>query len=140
MKLNLGCGTQKKEGFVNVDIFGNPDVRHDLDVFPYPFKDNSVDFIFISHCLEHLKEPEKFFNEIQRIMKPGARCEIIVPHYKYPGAFSNFGHRGFYEPNAIDNVCMEYGHIVEKPFKLIEKRIIRSRFLRPKEIKWVIEK
>lgn len=146
MKLNLGGGLIKKEGLVNVDIM--PDVVkvggicHDLNKSPYPFKNDSVDFIFCSHTLEHLKEPELFFNECYRIMKNGARLHIVVPHYKHPWAYSNFGHRGFYEPNAIDNVTVEHGHIVKKPFKLILKQVRHRNkmFWKPKEIIWVIEK
>ena len=61
MDLNLGCGDKKLPGFVNVDLFGNPDIKHDLNIAPYPFKDNSVDYIISEHCLEHLIEPELFF-------------------------------------------------------------------------------
>ena len=145
MKLNLGGGLLhegNRKDFVNVDILKGSDVEHDLNKAPYPFKDNSIDFIYCSHCLEHLKEPELFFNECQRIMKKGARLHIIVPHYKHAWAYSNFGHRGFYEPNAIDNVCINGGHIVKEPFKLIHKKIIHRNklFWKPKEIMWVIEK
>jgi len=142
MKLNLGGGLIKKKGFINVDMLEGSHIQHNLNIFPYPFSDNTIDFILISHCLEHLKEPEMFFNEVYRILKVGGKCEIIVPHYKFQGAYSNFGHRGFYEPNAIDNVCMENGHIVKISFKLILKKVIYRKFLfwKPKEIKWVIEK
>jgi len=42
-KLHLGCGKIIKEGYVNLDIQKLPgvDVIHDLNKFPYPFKDNS---------------------------------------------------------------------------------------------------
>ncbi len=142
MKLNIGGGLEKKEGFINVDILKGADIEHDLNIFPYPFEDNSIDYIFCSHTLEHLKEPEQFFREVQRILKEGARCEIIVPHYKHPGAYSCFGHRGFYDVSAIYHVTMEGGFTLDKPFKLIESKIIRCghRIWRPKEIRWVIEK
>ena len=40
-KLNLGCGNDYKDGFVNVDI-GNckKDLEHNLEIFPYPFEDD----------------------------------------------------------------------------------------------------
>jgi hypothetical protein len=35
IKLNLGCGKNPMPGYVNVDKFGTPDVRHDLETFPW---------------------------------------------------------------------------------------------------------
>ena len=83
-----------------------------------------------------------FFVEIQRILKVGGRCKIIVPHYKHSWAYSNFGHRGFYSKDAIDNVCSADGNVLVVPFKLISSNInySRFRFWIPKEIIWVIEK
>ena len=47
MKLNLGSGSKILKGYVNVDKFQyyNPDVVHDLEKFPYPFKDNSDEIL-----------------------------------------------------------------------------------------------
>ena len=39
--LNLGCGSQLMEGYVNVDKFGDPEVRLDLETFTWPWEDNS---------------------------------------------------------------------------------------------------
>jgi hypothetical protein len=56
MRLNLGCGFNKREGFVNVDIGGHcaPDRVHDLEQVPWPWDDSSVGEIFMSHVLDHL--------------------------------------------------------------------------------------
>lgn len=43
MKLNLGCGDKKYDGYVNVDLHGSPDVTCDLSVFPWPFEDASAE-------------------------------------------------------------------------------------------------
>ena len=56
MKLNLGCGSKIYDGYVNLykyDIY-NVDIEHVLEKIPYPFKDNSVDEIILSHVLEHI--------------------------------------------------------------------------------------
>lgn len=85
-KLNLGCGSKIKKGFINLDKYNtfNPDIVHDLEKFPYPFEDNSVDQILLSHVLEHLGADSIIFNEIMqelyRICKDGAEIDIIVPH------------------------------------------------------------
>jgi len=90
MKLNFGCGTRELPGnWVNVDKTSNSnvDVVHDLNVFPYPFDDNSVGFIYMNHVLEHLKEPYDVVVECHRILKPGGLLEIIVPHKNHLSAY-----------------------------------------------------
>ena len=82
-KLNLGAGEDRKEGFVNVDWQPgtNPDIVHDLNVFPYPFEDSSFDFIEASHVLEHLDRPFTVMTEFQRILKPDGILHVKVPHF-----------------------------------------------------------
>src|SRR6516162_1537826 len=54
LKLNLGCGDKRIPGYINVDKFSNPDLKHDLETFPWPWPDDSVSEILLIHVLEHL--------------------------------------------------------------------------------------
>jgi hypothetical protein len=95
-KLNLGCGAFPKEGFLNVDweASGTPDVRHDLNRFPYPFEDNRFTRIEADHLLEHLENPFAVMRELYRIARPGCRIRIRVPHFSR--GFTHAQHsRGF---------------------------------------------
>lgn len=107
MKLNLGCGQNKIEGFVNVDKYGDPDLRVDLERFPWcPFTemrglsgerrfwadedvihDNSVDHVIANHVLEHLgATPDVFIGvmkELYRVCADGATIQINVPHPRH---------------------------------------------------------
>ena len=49
MKLNLGCGKDYIDGWINVDFYDdlNCDVTHDLEVFPWPWENDSVSEILI---------------------------------------------------------------------------------------------
>lgn len=84
IKLNLGCGSKNLEGYINVDKFGNPDKKVDLELFPWPWKDNSVNEIVLSHVLEHLgKDSDTFLNimkELYRISSKNTIIHINVPH------------------------------------------------------------
>jgi len=82
-KLNLGCGIDYKEGFVNVDFHSHikVDVEHDLNGLPYPFASEEFDFILASHVLEHLDKPFFIMKELHRILKPGGTLIIKVPHF-----------------------------------------------------------
>jgi len=86
IKLNLGCGQNLKEGYINVDKFNSfsPDVVCDLEVTPWPFESNSVDEITMYHVLEHLGADVNVFfavmKEMYRVCAPGAVIHIAVPH------------------------------------------------------------
>ena len=98
MKLNLGSGSKILDGHVNVDKFDlyDIDIKHDLEKFPYPFDDNSVEEIILAHVLEHLgQDPEVFINiikEIYRICKNQALINIIVPHPRHEAFVSDPTH------------------------------------------------
>ena len=83
MKLNLGCGPPKLPGYLNVDRYGEPDLRLDLEQFPWPWASDSVDEVLASHVLEHLgTTPDAFIGvmkELYRVCRNGAEVRIAVP-------------------------------------------------------------
>lgn len=83
IKLNLGAGEDRKDGYINVDWndLAKPDVKHNLNQFPYPFENNKFDEVVASHVLEHLDKPFEVMKELHRILKPGGELIIKVPHF-----------------------------------------------------------
>ena len=81
--LNLGCGFTKFKGenWVNVDKYDirSPDVVWDLDTFPYPWQDETFNYIFANHVMEHLQDWWKAFIECSRLLRPFGTMEIRVP-------------------------------------------------------------
>lgn len=95
VKLDLGCGKNKKAGFIGVDniSFDGVDVVHDLRT-QWPWEKESVEEVHCSHFLEHLTNAERvhFWNELYRVMKPGAKAQIIVPHWSSGRAYGDPTH------------------------------------------------
>lgn len=81
LRLDIACGKNKKTGYSGVDIWEGADIVADLEKYPWPFEDESVDEIFCSHYIEHTRDLIAFANELYRILKTGARAEIIAPYY-----------------------------------------------------------
>ncbi len=103
MKLNIGCGTDIKEGFINLDFIKEKgvDIIHDLNKVPYPFRDNTFNYIYASNILEHLTlSIFLILKELTRISKDKAIIEIIVPHYTSGGCFSE-SHTRFFSYNGL---------------------------------------
>ncbi|OGY93546.1 MAG: hypothetical protein A2406_02850 [Candidatus Komeilibacteria bacterium RIFOXYC1_FULL_37_11] len=82
-KLNLGAGEDRQDGYINIDWndLTKPDIKHNLNQFPYPFPDSHFDEILASHILEHLDRPFQVMTELHRILKPNGHLIIKVPHF-----------------------------------------------------------
>lgn len=126
--LNLGCGRTRIPNAIGVDItkIGDyVDVVHDLDVLPYPFRDNSVSEIHMYHVLEHLHDPLRILGELHRILKPGGTVYLRVPHFSSMGAFSDITHSrpfGYTSFNVLEKD--DYHHFYNKAkFKIIRNEI-----------------
>lgn len=80
MKLNLGCGKQRLEGFINVDIVGSgADVECDVQELPWP--DAVADEVMAVHLLEHIPmlNAALAVKEWARVLKPGGRMVLELP-------------------------------------------------------------
>lgn len=143
-KLNLGCGEDYKEGWVNADI-GNTfkkDVEVDLHKLPLPFEDNTFDYIFTAHVLEHLDYNKiggtlvPLIIELHRILKPNGRLEIRVPHVSWIGSLGILGlHRNVFSLNCFQVLLHEdliqYEPEIKYPkfpfFQLVEQKLYHQR-------------
>lgn len=82
MKLNLGCGRNPLDGYVNLDRAPLPgvDVVHDLEQFPLPFDDDTFDEIIGIDLIEHVTDALGLMEELHRIATPGAICTFALPY------------------------------------------------------------
>lgn len=109
MKLNLGCGNNILEGWVNLDhpravpFLPNPTgaelVGHDIDcpLLQLPFDDNSFEEIMARHVLEHVRNLLPLLQELHRVTEAGGKFLVAVPYGSADGAWADPTHvRAFF--------------------------------------------
>ena len=147
MRLNLGCGNNPLDGYVNVDREAacHPDRVVDLESFPWPFPDDSAEEIVMNHVLEHLGAQTGVFfgivRELYRIARPDALIRVNVPHHRHdsfhgdpthvrvitPGTFSLFSkrlNREWAEHGAANSplgIYLDVDFEVEKSVLIVEQ-------------------
>lgn len=144
VKLNLGCGSKKLEGYVNVDKFGEPDVRHDLESFPWPWPDDSVEEVLLVHVLEHLGHATDVFigimKELYRVCRGGALVKIIVPHPRHDSFISDPTHVRVVTPGVLALFSRENGEMfVEKQWSNPPLALYHGVDFRLLDTKWVLD-
>jgi SAM-dependent methyltransferase len=80
--LNLGCGTDIRTGWVNLDLAALPgvDVVHDINRVPLPFDEGEFEHIHAKDILEHVKYID-VLRDLHRVLKPGGTLLVQVPHF-----------------------------------------------------------
>jgi predicted SAM-dependent methyltransferase len=78
-RLNLCCGSDTRDGWVNVDK-----EQADISSGTVPFKDGEFEYVLFKHALEHfrLEIARSILKEIHRILANGGQIEVRVPDFK----------------------------------------------------------
>ncbi|MDB5445128.1 MAG: hypothetical protein JWQ97_445 [Phenylobacterium sp.] len=104
MKLNLGCGFDRREGWLNADGFEGcaPDLLMDLETTPWPLQDDAFEHVLLKHVLEHVGASFDVFaavmRELYRVTAPGGVVEIHVPHVRHDTFWSDPTHVRAFTP------------------------------------------
>jgi len=134
--LDLGCGLMQLTGDNVITLDTDPRVRpkvlHDLTQLPWPFDDNTFDFIFCHQVLEHLPDTVTAVGEMLRIAMPGCRVSIGVPHFSAAIAYRDPTHKSFFSAKTFDYFVSKtsanyLASSRNKCFQILSMRITFSR-------------
>ena len=142
--LNLGCGTDIRPGWVNLDAAGLPgvDVVHDLNRMPLPFVDCEFSLIHAKDVLEHVRYVE-VLRELHQILASGGIWKIQLPQFAsadnyidltYSSQFSiqNFDSFVANKRDAlIYSIGSAYGPMERQQIKFFSARLLRKSLVQP---------
>lgn len=129
-KLNVGCGWDIKEGWVNLDRHALPgvDVVHDIESLPLPFADEEFDYVYCRDVLEHC-EYIPVLRDLHRILKKGGRIFVKVPHFTARNSFVDPTHRRFFSFKTFSFFVKGNSHGRDYYFDFHFERISHNRIL-----------
>lgn len=98
VRIDLGCGPRPREGFYAVDHLplSGVDVVADLNKPLGWLPDDSVEYLYSSHVMEHIQEFLPLMKEIHRVTRAGGTVEILTPHFSNVYALSDPTHIRFF--------------------------------------------
>lgn len=114
-KLHLGCGHDRKEGYINIDSspIVKPDMVLDLEKLPLPVEDDSIDEIVANHVLEHIRNFVPLVHELHRISRSGTLIFIKTPFYAAWGQYNDPTHVRFFTPFTFDYFSEQGAYVHE---------------------------
>ncbi len=102
MRIDVGCGTAKKSGFLGLDIAKLPGVDIVADIQKkIPLKDNSVEEIYCANVLQHIPDWKAALKEMHRVLKLGGILCLLVPHFTHSRAYNPF-HKHHFSLHCFD--------------------------------------
>lgn len=129
-KLEVGCGDNKRDGYMGMDIVQLPavDVVHDMNIVPWPFGENSFEEIIFDDVLEHSKNFLGILSEVYRVSDSNAIIKISLPHFSSDNMYSDPTHTIFFSSRSFNyfDKSLNYKHsfyLQDVNFKIIKKYI-----------------
>lgn len=137
-RLNLGCGRDYRPGWWNVDVSEGVkrDQGFDAFAFPWPLPAAHFEEAFLRHIVEHV--PHRldasgrdgfflFFEELHRVLAPGARVEVHVPWPEHRNAWVDPSHARALWPESFDYLDPEHerAYYGRARFRREEARVTR---------------
>lgn len=126
--LDVGCGRNKFPDSTGIDFAQNSlaDLRHDLNVFPYPLPDAAFDVVLMRNVIEHLYDVVALMEEVHRIGRNGCDVVITTPHFSSLYSYQDPTHLRHLAYDSMDYFTEDTAHsnfYTSRRFRMVSKGI-----------------
>ncbi|WP_204250023.1 class I SAM-dependent methyltransferase [Rhodoferax koreensis] len=103
LRIELGAGVAPmRESYpdvISTDVVAGPHLDRVLDALAMDLPDHSVRVFFGQNCFHHFPDPDRFFDELQRVLTPGGGAVILEPYY---GPFAGMLFKRLFRTEGFD--------------------------------------
>lgn len=123
-KLNLWCGEDIREWYINMDRIKLPwvDTVHDIEKFPYPFNDDMFEEIYCAMVLEHTTNLTWIMEELIRISRTWCQIKLLLPYFTCTNFRADPTHVRLFNSNSFSwfhsNSFLKKNNFILKKYKI----------------------
>lgn len=103
LRVELGAGVAPMRltysDVLATDIVPGPGLDRTLNAEAMDLPDNSVRVIFGQNCFHHFPHPNRFFDELERVLTPGGGAILLEPHH---GPMASFLFKRLFSTEGYD--------------------------------------
>ena len=106
--IELGCGPNKKfSDSIGIDIlpYKGVNIVSDCYVALKSFKNDSIDYIYSYHFLEHCDRFKELLIQCQRVLRVNGTFDCTVPHFSNPYYYSDYTHINQFGLYTFEYLC-----------------------------------
>ena len=127
LRLNLGCGGKRIEGYLGVDRYLTPavDVQADL-LRSLPFAEGSVREMLLDNVIEHMPDIPAVMRELHRIGCDGAQIIIRTPHFTSLASWrdpTHLHHLSYFSMDHFERPGVAHYTSGGRGFEVLERRL-----------------
>ena len=134
-KIELGAGASPmRDSYPEVlatDIISAPHLDMVVNAEAMDFADHSVKVIYGQNCFHHFPHPDRFFNELNRVLVPGGGAILLEPYY---GPFASFLYKRLFRTEGFDKTFPSWETPVAGPMNGANQALSYIVFVRDKEL------
>jgi Methyltransferase domain. len=113
MNLELGCGNHPTQGWTHHDRWKHArhiDLAFDLEVFPWPIANETIEKILATDVFEHLKcDVQVWLDECWRVLKAEGELSMRLPQWNNPYSWRDPTHQRVFHKESFLYWC-PYAH------------------------------
>ncbi len=131
MRLNLGCGNKRKEGYLGVDRYPCDAVDQIADLNgTLPYGESTIDEVWMDNVIEHIPDLPRLFAELHRICRDGAEIKIVTPHFACHDSWrdpTHVQHLSYFSMDHFEKP--DVAHYTKGGFRVLSRKLSFSGLL-----------